>query len=86
MPEPKKKKMFEPVFSDETLLEEFSAVELEVFVRGDAVVDEDVHAAVLADDVAQSVPNLVAECWNAPCPKKQNKFLTGFVVATEQKV
>jgi len=36
-------------------------------MRRDAVVDEDVHAAVLADDVAQSVSDLVAERWHQPC-------------------
>ena len=55
-----------PIFGDEALLQQFGTVELQRLVRGDAVVDEDVHAAVLADDVAQGVADLVAERRNPP--------------------
>ena len=65
------KKIVLPIFCDETLLQQFCTVELQCLVLSYAVVNEDVHAPVLPDDVAQGVADLVTKGWHSPGPRKQ---------------
>jgi hypothetical protein len=60
-----------PVLSDQTLLKKFCTVELQFLVLSYAVVNQNVHATILPDDVTEGVANLMTKGWHYPGPGGQ---------------
>ncbi len=56
-------------------MQQFGTVKLQCFVLCDAIVDENIHAAVLSYYVAEGVPDFVAKGWNSPGPRERKTIL-----------